>query len=310
MNSKIILVFFLLFISVSTGYSFGYSVKDENAKCLRCHSMSTLGYKTTYNIVVNLSVNPSEFYSSNHKNLECINCHSKDFTSFPHTARLKDEKLYCLNCHEDNPKLSKYGFKNIEKEFKESIHYLKFGNNFNCFVCHDPHSFKVHARVGKQIRETVLYDNQICLQCHDNSTKIKQISGEFAPDLNMAHQWLPHRDMHWKSVRCIDCHTETTSNGVSHKILSKEKALKNCVACHSSNSILLQSLYKFQSKEERTKQGFVNGIILNNAYVIGATRNYYLNLLSFIIFGLTLIGIVIHWLFRVRAKKEANGKNE
>ncbi len=234
--------------------------KEQNSYCLKCHSMSTLGYKDPGSgMLKNLSVNPHEFYSSNHKDLECIQCHSEKFKTFPHPANLKSENLYCLNCHQDNPDLFKFSFKTIEKDFKESIHYQKFRNKFTCFNCHEPHSFKIHARVNKEIKQTVLYDNQICLECHNNETKIEHFTNEVLPDLNSAHSWLPHKELHWKSVRCIDCHTAKSSAGVSHIILPKEKALKNCVECHSTNSILLQSLYKFQTKEEKTTSTCATG---------------------------------------------------
>ncbi len=278
--------------------------KEKNQNCLRCHSMSTLGYKDPQSgILKNLSVIPDNFYNSNHKELECTECHSPEFNTFPHPAKLKNENLYCLNCHQDNPELFKYSFKTIEKDFKESVHYLKFGNKFTCFNCHEPHSFKVNARVNSEVKRTVLYDNHICLECHNNETKIASFTNDVLPNLNTAHQWLPHKDLHWKSVRCIDCHTGQSAAGVSHKILPKEKSLRNCVECHSSNSILVQSLYKFQTKEERNKEGFINAVILNNSYVIGATRNYYLNMLSFIIFGLTLITLAVHSFLRWSSKK-------
>ncbi len=267
--------------------------------------MSTLGYKDPESgMLKNLSVIPENFYNSNHKNIECIECHSPDFRSFPHPANLKSENLYCLNCHQDNPKLFKYSFKTIEKDFKQSIHYIKFGNKFTCFNCHDPHSFKISARINTEIKKTVLYDNHICLECHNNKTRTASFTDEVIPDLNTAHDWLPHKDLHWKFVRCIDCHTQLSSAGVSHKILPKEKALKDCVGCHSANSILVQSLYRFQTKEERNKEGFINAVILNNSYVIGATRNYYLNLLSFIIFGLMIIALTLHGFLRWNSKKK------
>ncbi len=63
--------------------------------------------------------------------------------------------------------------------------------------------------------------------------------------------------------------------------------------------MLMASLYKFESKEKR-KDGFFNGIILNQSYVIGANRNEYLNLLSLIIFGGMLAVISVHIFFRIK----------
>jgi hypothetical protein len=63
--------------------------------------------------------------------------------------------------------------------------------------------------------------------------------------------------------------------------------------------MLMASLYKFESKEQR-RDGFFNGIILNESYVIGANRNEYLNLLSLIIFAGVIGVICIHIMFRIR----------
>jgi hypothetical protein len=81
--------------------------------------------------------------------------------------------------------------------------------------------------------------------------------------------------------------------------MPKDEAVKKCNECHSRSSMLMASLYKFQSKEQR-RDGFFNGIILNESYVIGANRNEYLNLLSLIIFGLVVIIIVVHIYFRIK----------
>jgi NAD-dependent SIR2 family protein deacetylase len=105
-------------------------------------------------------------------------------------------------------------------------------------------------------------------------------------------------------VRCIECHTKINNNiPVSHQIRPKAEAVRLCNECHSKNSILLASLYKFESKEQR-RYGFFNGIILNASYVIGANRNEYLNLLSIIIFFGVIIVIAIHIIFRIREKSK------
>jgi hypothetical protein len=63
----------------------------------------------------------------------------------------------------------------------------------------------------------------------------------------------------------------------------------------------MSSLYKFQSKEQR-KDGFFNGIILNQSYVIGANRNEYLNILSLLIFGAVILITGGHIYFRLTKK--------
>jgi hypothetical protein len=68
----------------------------------------------------------------------------------------------------------------------------------------------------------------------------------------------------------------------------------------------MSSLYKFKSKEQRRTNGFVNGVILNESYVIGANRNSYLNLLSLIIFFGILVIITIHIIFRIKKSKKVS----
>ena len=178
---------------------------DENTQCLRCHSMATLSYKDISSGIINdLSVDPQEFYSSNHKELRCTQCHSVEFEKFPHPKNLKKENLYCLDCHKEDSKLIKFNFPAIEKDFDESVHHQKLGDKFTCFACHDPHSFQIHARVNEDIKNTVLYDNQICLQCHSPGKEINTYENTILRGISSAHSWLPHQNLHWKTVRCLE----------------------------------------------------------------------------------------------------------
>ena len=114
-----------------------------------------------------------------------------------------------------------------------------------------------------------------------------------------SHDWLPDQVAHFRSVRCIECHTEISDSIlIAHKILPKSDAVKNCTECHSRDSRLMQTLYKFQIKEER-KAGFANSIIINNAYVIGANQNVLLNRLSVLVFALTFLVILFHSILRI-----------
>jgi hypothetical protein len=61
----------------------------------------------------------------------------------------------------------------------------------------------------------------------------------------------------------------------------------------------MATLYKFQSLEARNEYGFINAVVMNEAYVIGANRNYFLNLISVIIFGLTFFGMLVHIALRI-----------
>ncbi len=103
--------------------------------------------------------------------------------------------------------------------------------------------------------------------------------------------------------RCIECHSEINDTIlVSHLIKPKAEAVKRCNECHSQNSLLLSTLYKFESKAQR-KDGFFNGIILNQSYVIGANRNEYLNDLSLVLIAGVIIIIGVHTYFRINRKQ-------
>jgi hypothetical protein len=85
--------------------------------------------------------------------------------------------------------------------------------------------------------------------------------------------------------------------------MGKEDASKNCVDCHSTDSRLKSTLYKHLSKEKRDKYGFFNGAMKNETFVIGATKNYYLNAVSIGIFALLILILLGHGLLRIILKK-------
>jgi len=66
--------------------------------------------------------------------------------------------------------------------------------------------------------------------------------------------------------------------------------------------MLMSSLYKFQAKEKRDKYGFFNAAILSDSYIIGANRNFYLNVVSGLIFGFIFLIIIIHAVLRIFIK--------
>ena len=145
----------------------------------------------------------------------------------------------------------------------------------------------------------------MCLSCHDNALRFETMSSEESPKLSQVHDWLPNQKLHFDKVRCIECHTVVVDSFmVSHNILPKEEALRNCNDCHSSNSMLKASLYKYENLQARSEDGALGALITNEAYIIGANQNPLLKLLSFIIFGLAVIGIAIHWIFRIVKKSK------
>ncbi len=282
----------------------------DNHRCFKCHGHKFFSF---YNDVTQQQdvkrMNPYyiidsvAFYSSNHRVLECTDCHDDGYLKFPHNGQLQMQPMpTCLDCHEGDDVTAKFHFDDIKKEFDASVH-KKMYSNFRCSMCHDPHKYIVMARRDKNIKKVIIYDNEMCLSCHSNIVNYKVLSDSAPKNMIVAHDWLPNQKLHFQNVRCLDCHAEIQNDSiVDHKILPKEQAVKNCVECHSKNTILMASLYKFQSKQNRSENGFLNATILNNSYVISANRNPFLNKVSLVIFGLILVIIIIHSILRIISK--------
>ncbi|WP_213381150.1 cytochrome c3 family protein [Allochromatium tepidum] len=270
----------------------------DNADCLRCHRMETLGYRDPRTgDFVDLHVDGRRFGHSAHGELQCIDCHEGDFGRYPHPQSALGQRLDCVGCHKELHKADKraYTFKTIAEEFALSIHAVSDSpkvEGFDCHRCHDPHAFR-NSEVGQPIAEIVRAGNQLCLSCH------KKIRDPH----NTAHLWLPKRDKHWQSVRCLDCHTPLTDPGqpVSHRILAAKDSNFDCVSCHSKEARLLGRLYQYRSETELERRGRLSQAVFNEAYVVGMSRSPLLDALGLGVIGLTLLGLIAHGWGRYRA---------
>ena len=290
--------------------SFVSPFEADNNRCFKCHgqekyeySNAILGRQVKAQMCSERIIHKSEFYRSNHRNFNCTDCHSAEYIKFPHSGELRMEQKYnCIDCHGGDEKFAKYHFEEIEAEYQKSTHFKMEGDGFSCWKCHNPHTYKISVRNNNNLKETIAYDNAICLNCHSDFSRFQLLSDKKEINIIQKHEWLPNQTSHFANVRCIECHTQINNNvPVSHQIKPKEEAVKLCNECHSKNSILMASLYKFESKKQR-RDGFFNGIILNASYVIGANRNEYLNLISLVIFVLVIGVIIIHIILRIRKK--------
>jgi predicted CXXCH cytochrome family protein len=284
---------------------------EANERCFKCHGQrvyeytnENLGHQVKALMFSERIVDRSKFYLSNHKSFSCTDCHSDEYTEFPHPGELRMEQIYnCIDCHGGDEKFARFHFEEIEAQYKKSVHFKLEDEGFSCWKCHGPHDYKISSRNNTNLKETILYDNNICLNCHANFGHFQLLSEREEINILKKHEWLPNQATHFKSVRCIECHAEINDTIlVSHLIKPKEGAVRKCNECHSQNSLLMSTLYKFESKEQR-KDGFFNGIILNQSYVIGANRNEYLNVISLVIFAVIIIIIGIHTYFRVTRKR-------
>lgn len=283
---------------------------DDNERCFKCHGQGkyeynneSLGRQVNALMCSDRVIYRNEFYVANHKTFSCTDCHSEAYTKFPHPGELRMEMQYnCLDCHGGDEAFARFNFEEIDSEYQQSVHFRLKDEGFTCWKCHNPHSYKISRRNSTNLKETIQYDNNICLNCHSDFSRLQLMSDNKEINLMEKHDWLPNQASHFRSIRCIECHTKVTDSLlVSHLIIPKDQSVKRCNECHSRNSLLMASLYKFQSREQR-RDGFFNGVILNESYVIGANRNEYLNILSLVIFGLVLVIIGSHIYFRLIKK--------
>jgi predicted CXXCH cytochrome family protein len=303
---KLIIIVLLLQIS--------QQIFANNEDCIRCHKSNTLSvidFET--GVIKSFHVEIDKFNNSNHKNLKCSFCHTNGYDKWPHIDS-NSITMNCVNCHSGNsaflnknPEI-KTRVKELEvniifTEFKNSVHFVKYGDKFTCFSCHNPHSF---SKEQDSIKLKIKNNNDMCLKCHNSEHPEGVLHNISMPSLELSHNWLPNPKLHWQSVRCIDCHISENNNHMSHKILAKEEAVKKCESCHSENSALLSKLYKHTHKESVQKNGFINGTLLSDAYVIGSTRNAILDRMSLILFVSIIAGIFTHSFFRWKTKKNKN----
>jgi hypothetical protein len=283
---------------------------EDNERCFKCHGQNkyeytneNLGRHVKAMMYSEIIIDRNKFYNANHKSFSCTDCHSKEYTKFPHAGELRMEQMYnCIDCHGGDEKFSKFNFEAIESEYQKSTHFKLEAEGFTCWDCHNPHYYKINIRNSSNLKEAILFDNNICLRCHSNFNQFQLLSEREEINILQKHEWLPDQESHFKNIRCIECHAEINDTIlVSHLINPVEKAVKRCNECHSQNSLLMSSLYKFESKAQR-KDGFFNGIILNQSYVIGANRNRYLNIISLLLFSVVIIIIGSHIYFRLTKK--------
>jgi hypothetical protein len=300
----IILIFYMSSLNLKA-----QTVYDDakNHVCLKCHASQIIKFQNEvtakeqkklmnpYYIIDTLGLKAGV-----HKSFDCTDCHSYDYSVYPHDGNLKLSPMStCLDCHAGDPSYDSYQFEKINEEFQKSVHFKVSGEDFTCGKCHNQHTYHPTARNSGDVTEIVAYSNSLCLSCHNDMNRYELVSGHENPKIVQIHDWLPNQELHFKHVRCIECHTEVVDSlMVSHNILSKDKAVRKCVECHSSDSRLKASLYKYTNLQSRTDSTSIRSIFSNESYVIGAQQFPLLKKLSYLIIALTFVGIGIHLFFR------------
>lgn len=311
MKIRIYLTFLLLLFT--NWFSRAQSYEDaKHHKCLRCHSSQTYSFHndlmdTEEKRLMNpyYIIDTVALANGVHHNFDCTDCHSFEYETYPHAANLKLEPMMtCLDCHGGDESFASYQFERIDEEVHKSIHYQVYGDVFTCSKCHSQHTYRPMARTSDNVLDIVEYSNKMCLSCHNDMKKYETVANHENPKLIEVHSWLPNQELHFNHVRCIECHTQVEDSlNVSHNILSKDHAVRNCVECHTANSRLKASLYKYQNLQKRAGKLSVNTVMANESYVIGTHQVPFLKSLSIIIFIASVIGILVHSFFRFKIKK-------
>ena len=280
-----------------------------NAKCLECHVVEALRNPPKEGLDLKklrrVVLDPAAFASSTHGRLACTKCHTEGYTKQPHARDANEMTSTCSDCH------SKITRK-IEQGFEASVHHKNLTDIITCLTCHNPHVMRSVKNLADPSK-IVFQHNRICLGCHDSDETFAKYAPEkrVRPAIDDIHSWLPNARMHWKAVRCVECHTPLSDdvNVPSHEIVKRDRAERKCVSCHSSNSTLNARLYRYLAKEEQQKYGFLNSAILGNAYMISATRHPVVDGIVIALAGLTLVGVLVHGLLRFIAYRTRRSKN-
>lgn len=277
--------------------------RDDSAECMRCHWMETMAYRDPdTRQIVDLSVDRDAYEHSVHQDLSCRDCHDRGYKHYPHRASSADEGLTCVGCHDErqnDPEGSPPNLAGFDIQYQHSVHAMEAeqeaGVPFDCFSCHDPHSFRPLPN-DTPVPEVVAANNQLCLDCHT----------ALDSPVPKGHEWLPRPRQHWGAVRCLDCHTPQEGRDLyapSHQLLGAAESNQNCVECHSQGGELLSQLYVHRASEEREQQGFLAHAVYNDAYIIGMSRSPTIDRIGLAVVGLMILGVAVHGLGRYVASK-------
>ncbi|OAN53975.1 hypothetical protein A6A05_09185 [Magnetospirillum moscoviense] len=271
-------------------------IRKSNAECFACHSEAGLKNPPLPGLdlaKLRETIRDDEvFKNSNHGKMECRQCHGQGYQAYPHAVGSKQLISPCEQCHAVQ-------VMKAEMQFDNSVHAKNLKDKFTCSTCHDPHVALAAAKLGDP-RKAAAQDNHMCLECHNSDLTFAKYApaDKKRPNIDKIHAWLPNTRLHWDAVRCVDCHTPVAKT-LSHEIANKDKAERNCVTCHSTNTALATRLYRHVAKTEANTYGFANSALLNSIYVVGATRHPLLDWAMVGLVAATVAGVLGHGLVRI-----------
>lgn len=285
----------------------------ENERCLKCHGDMKYHYinpstgkgfhKKMY---TELIIPRVQFYLSNHRSLKCIDCHSEDYRNFPHDGNLRTESIpACVDCHSDDKKLAGLKFEEVDTAFLKSVHSPEKNSAFSCWMCHNAHTNKIYDRLQQSVNGMIKNDNSVCLGCHGDLSKVRQFTENKHEKLIKKHDWLPNQSAHFTYVKCVECHSvNEDSLPMAHLILPGSKSVRQCETCHSKNSALRASLCSYYLKSNINESGVIKGFLFSKTCSIGPDNDNTLNIISLVVFGITLSGIILHITFRIISSRK------
>lgn len=309
--------------------------KTDNEACLTCHSRDDINreWKTERGRTLNLHTNIVDYNDSIHSGQSCSSCHegadAASFEEAPHQFKDDLPSRSCDSCHDTV-------FQDINHQLENSHHTKtiveEFGQKFECQACHNVHTFNLPTRtedVAKSIEQT----NQPCFACHNDLKGYEALTDKKLLDQKMAHWFLPEKNKHFAAVRCVDCHS--AGNGAQvHTITPVEDAVDDCQVCHSEDSAITSSLYKYSNEQKAfsmlnkgifddaellqknaklitqhngnpdSPYGFINQKLLDDGYLIGATPIKWIDSLFGLVLAVTLLLLAFHGMLRLLGKRE------
>ncbi|WED23992.1 cytochrome b/b6 domain-containing protein [Vibrio sp. JC009] len=309
--------------------------KTDNESCLSCHGSDSINseWKTEHGRSLDLHVDTLHYNDSVHQGQSCESCHQgaddAAFETAPHRFENDTASRSCDSCHGEV-------FSEIDKQIESSHHTKtiveKFGNEFECEACHNAHTFKFPER-AEDITASIHDSNEACFACHNDLRGYEKLTDKKLLDQDMGHWFLPEKNKHFAAVRCVDCHSAGEGTQI-HTITPAEDAVSDCQLCHSEDTALTSTLYKYsnetkafsmldkgifddselikknaQSIAQRSEKadspnGFINQKLLDGRYLIGATPIGWMDSLL----GIALIAIIallgLHLRMRKLGEKE------
>lgn len=236
--------------------------------CLGCHAKADLRPVTERGSGLKIHIPERTFERSVHGKMDCVACHAPkagpgDFKDIPHTLR-RDALPSCMNCHDK-------AFDHVRRQIGKSRHFEKQGAKIACADCHNPHT-QQRVTAMDSYAASVADSNKPCVDCHTSAIRYKELTGRAVYTQNLSHDFLPARDRHFASVRCVECHTPADGDPRVHMILPKDQALRDCKRCHTEDGSFFVARVTGYTDAQQGGGAFVGKGFFDDAELIAKMR--------------------------------------